>query len=141
MKINRHDVWGHFAPMFHLVDVFAVYAITLVGGRHVIIPSFTAQEALLTIGARGPNCHTCMLVPIFPLHQNVRMPACKPAERERVSVTNIASTMLTMLVNNPLVGQLDLSSMRAMSCGGSPQSPAVLARAIAVRYRVQLCRR
>ena len=24
MKLNRGDVWGHFAPMFHLVDVFAV---------------------------------------------------------------------------------------------------------------------
>lgn len=23
MGLNRHDVWGHFAPMFHLVDVFA----------------------------------------------------------------------------------------------------------------------
>jgi hypothetical protein len=56
MKLNRHDVWGHFAPMFHLVDVFAVYAITLVGGRHVIIPSFSAQEALLAIGTLPALC-------------------------------------------------------------------------------------
>ena len=51
MGLNRHDVWGHFAPMFHLVDVFAVYAITLVGGRHVTLPTFSPQEALLAIGA------------------------------------------------------------------------------------------
>lgn len=30
MNLNAADVWGHFAPMFHLVDVFAIYAITLV---------------------------------------------------------------------------------------------------------------
>jgi hypothetical protein len=32
------------------VDVFAVYAITLVGGRHVLLPSFNAQDTLLAIG-------------------------------------------------------------------------------------------
>ena len=32
------------------VDVFAVYAITLVGGRHVIVPTFNAAVTLLTIG-------------------------------------------------------------------------------------------
>lgn len=50
MRLNRHDVWGHFAPMFHLVDVFAVYAITLVGGRHVTLPAFDPQQTLLAIG-------------------------------------------------------------------------------------------
>ncbi len=102
MKLNRNDVWAHLAPMFHLVDVFAVYAITLVGGRHVTYPSFNAVEALLLI------------------------------ERERVTVTNVASTMISMLVNNPLVEQLDLTCLRVISCGGSPQSPAVVTRAIAV---------
>lgn len=52
MKLNGEDIWGHFAPLFHLVDVFAVYAITLVGGRHVIVPTFSAQDALLTIGEK-----------------------------------------------------------------------------------------
>eukprot|EP00803_Ostreobium_quekettii_P007582 evm.model.scf_983.1 EVM.evm.TU.scf_983.1 scf_983:18-7581(-) len=102
MKLNHLDIWGHFSPMFHLVDVFAVYAITLVGGRHVILPVYEAKEVLFTI------------------------------ERERVSATNLASTALTMLVNNPSVPQLDLSSLRVLSCGGSPQSPAVVKRAISV---------
>lgn len=53
MNLNRHDVWAHFAPMFHLVDVFAVYAITLVGGRHITLPTFNATEALLAIGKSG----------------------------------------------------------------------------------------
>lgn len=53
MNLSRHDVWGHFAPMFHLVDVFAVYALTLVGGRHVTLPAFAPADALLAIGARS----------------------------------------------------------------------------------------
>lgn len=56
MGLNSKDVWGHFAPMFHLVDAFAIFAITLVGGRHAILPTFTAQNALLTIGK--PYTHT-----------------------------------------------------------------------------------
>lgn len=46
-------MWGHFAPMFHLVDVFAVYAITLVGGRHVTLPVFSPAEVLLAVGERA----------------------------------------------------------------------------------------
>ena len=102
MQLNSHDIWAHLAPMFHLVDVFAVYAITLVGGRHVTYPTFNAVEALLLL------------------------------ERERITVTNVASTMISMMVNNPLAEQLDLTALRVLSCGGSPQSPAVVARAIAV---------
>lgn len=52
-------------------------------------------------------------------------------ERERVSVSNVASTMVALLVNNPALAAVDLSSMRLLSCGGSPQSPAVVAAAIA----------
>jgi hypothetical protein len=50
MRLHGSDVWGHFAPLFHLVDVFAVYAVTLVGGRHVVTPAFNAADCLLTIG-------------------------------------------------------------------------------------------
>lgn len=50
------------------------------------------------------------------------------AERERVSAANVASTMIAMLVNNPLAEQLDLTSLRVLSCGGSPQSPAGVGR-------------
>jgi hypothetical protein len=57
MRLHGGDVWGHFAPLFHLVDVFAVYAITLVGGRHVLLPTFSAAEALLTMGERPHHDH------------------------------------------------------------------------------------
>lgn len=54
------------------------------------------------------------------------------AEREQVSCTNFASTMVTLLVSNPLVPQLDLSSLRIVSSGGSPLPPAMVKRAIAI---------
>lgn len=44
----------------------------------------------------------------------------------------MASTMLTMIVNNPLLAIANTTSLRVISCGGSPQSPAVLTRAVAM---------
>ena len=49
-----------------------------------------------------------------------------------MSCTNFASTMVTLLVSNPLLPQLDLSSLRVVSAGGSPLAPATVKRAIAV---------
>jgi hypothetical protein len=66
MNLSRHDVWGHFAPMFHLVDVFAVYAVTLVGGRHVTLPAFSPQEVLLAIGERATP--SVRVHPLVTLH-------------------------------------------------------------------------
>ena len=48
-----------------------------------------------------------------------------------MSVTNFASTMVTLLVSNPLLPQLDLSCLRLVSSGGSPLPPATVRRAIA----------
>jgi acyl-coenzyme A synthetase/AMP-(fatty) acid ligase len=39
--------------------------------------------------------------------------------------------MVTLLVTNPLLPVTDTSSLRLLSCGGSPQSPAVVHRAVA----------
>ena len=36
LALGADDVWLHAPPMFHLVDAFAIWAVTLVGGRHVI---------------------------------------------------------------------------------------------------------
>ncbi len=51
MALHGGDVWGHVAPMFHLVDAFAIYAVTHVGGRHVTMPAFEPKAALALIGA------------------------------------------------------------------------------------------
>lgn len=43
LRLGREEVWLHSAPMFHLVDAFAIWAVSLVGGRHVIAP-FDAES-------------------------------------------------------------------------------------------------
>ena len=102
MRLASSDVWGHFAPMFHLVDAFALYAITALGARHVILPRFDAARALAAI------------------------------ERERITVTNVASTMVSLMLSSSTTMQLeDLSSLRLMSCGGAPLAPATTLRAMA----------
>lgn len=72
MSLNSKDVWGHFAPMFHLVDAFAIFAITLVGGRHAILPTFSAQAALSMIGALHVmscmSCTPCCIQHLLPPH-------------------------------------------------------------------------
>lgn len=35
LSLNSKSVWFHAPPMFHLVDAFAVWAVTMVGGCHV----------------------------------------------------------------------------------------------------------
>lgn len=108
MRLHDSDVWLHVAPMFHLVDAFAIYAVTLVGGRHVIMRSFAAIDTLRCI------------------------------ERERVTVTNMASTMALLCVNSPGAPLADLSSLRMLSCGGSPLPAAAVRRALSV-FGTEFC--
>lgn len=35
LNLSDSDIWLHAAPMFHLVDAFAIWGMTLVGGGHV----------------------------------------------------------------------------------------------------------
>lgn len=35
LELTQEDAWLHAAPMFHLVDAFAIWGMTLAGGRHV----------------------------------------------------------------------------------------------------------
>tara|TARA_B100001142_G_scaffold315487_1_gene354154 strand:+ start:982 stop:1995 length:1014 start_codon:yes stop_codon:yes gene_type:complete len=102
MKLHGDDVWAHVAPMFHLVDAFAIYSMTLVGGRHVIVPTFEAGAVIRLI------------------------------EREGITVTNVASTMIAIMCHNPLLKTHDLSTLRVVSCGGCPLAPAAVTRAIAI---------
>ena len=102
MHLCDGDVWGHVSPMFHLVDAFAIYAITRVGGTHVVNPKFNAAGVLDTL------------------------------ERERVTCLNLASTMLTMLVHNPSAHRRDLTCLRILSCGGSPQSNSNVKKTISI---------
>ena len=53
MRLHSADVWLHAAPMFHLVDAFAIYAITAVGGTHVLQPAFDVSATLWLMQQEG----------------------------------------------------------------------------------------
>ncbi|KAH8094033.1 ligase [Aureococcus anophagefferens] len=100
-RIKRADVWLHCAPMFHLVDAYAIFAVTWVAGTHVTVPAFAAA-------------------PVFDALRD-----------HRVTVSNVASTMVTLLLADPAVGKADASSLEMLSCGGAPLSAATVLNALA----------
>lgn len=93
------EVALHAAPMFHVADFCLLNAVWATGGTHVALPSFTPLGMLQAI------------------------------ENERITGTVLVPTMIQMLVDHPEAGNFDLSSLRALTYGGSPISEAVLARA------------
>ena len=102
LKLGDHDNWIHVAPLFHLADAWATFAITWVGGKHVVAPDFDPFLVLSAI------------------------------ERERVTITNMIPTMLNMLVNTPGVETHDFSSLRAILSGGAPIAPEVVRKIMGV---------
>jgi acyl-CoA synthetase (AMP-forming)/AMP-acid ligase II len=52
LALNREDVWLHTAPMFHLVDAFAIWSMSMVGGVHAIA-HFRPETFADTIAALG----------------------------------------------------------------------------------------
>ena len=94
------DVWIHVAPLFHLADAWATWAITWVGGTHVLVREFAPQTVLETI------------------------------EREKVTLTNLIPTMLNLMVNHPDVGKYDYSSLRVLLSGGAPIAPEVVRKIV-----------
>ncbi|MCB9879350.1 MAG: AMP-binding protein [Planctomycetes bacterium] len=81
------DTWAHIAPMFHLADAWATFAITQVGGRHVFLPHFSADAALDLLAA------------------------------ERVTITNLVPTMLNLMVKAPGAADRDYALRVMLSGG------------------------
>jgi len=100
LHLTDSDVWVHVAPMFHLADAWATWAITWVGGTHVMVPHFEPKTVLETI------------------------------ERERVTLSNMIPTMLNLLINARGVDRYDYSSLRVLLSGGAPIAPDVVRRII-----------
>jgi fatty-acyl-CoA synthase len=100
LHLADSDHWFHVAPLFHLADAWATFAITWAGGKHVIIPSFEALGVLRTI------------------------------QEEKITLTNLIPTMLNMMVHHPRANDFDYSSLRVILSGGSPIAPEVVRRII-----------
>ena len=93
LGLNDQDVWAHVAPMFHLVDAWAVWAVTWVGGKHTFLSSFNAEKVL-------------------PL-----------LEAESVTITALVPTMLQALLKSPNTWEYSYKSLRAIMTAGSPVAP------------------
>ncbi|MBW1711653.1 MAG: AMP-binding protein [Deltaproteobacteria bacterium] len=88
--VTDADHWFHVAPMFHLADAWATFALTWVGGLHVMVGQFEAGQVLALI------------------------------EKEKVTLTNLIPTMLNLMVNHPHASKYDYSSLRLILSGGAP---------------------
>lgn len=100
LRLSDSDNWLHAAPLFHLADAWATFAITWVGGRHVIVPSFDAGKVLGLI------------------------------QDERITITNLIPTMLNMMVNHPKISHFNYSSLRVIMSGGAPIAPETVRKII-----------
>jgi acyl-CoA synthetase (AMP-forming)/AMP-acid ligase II len=100
IHLTDQDVWIHVAPLFHLADAWATWAITWVGGTHVLVREFDAKTVLETI------------------------------EKEKVTLSNLIPTMLNLMVNYPEVGKYDYSSLRVLLSGGAPIAPEVVRKIV-----------
>ena len=98
LHLTDADVWAHVAPLFHLADAWAVFALTLVGGRHVVLPRFDPERVLEVIRSQG------------------------------VTMSNMIPTMLNMLINLPGAPEADYPTLRYILSGGAPIAPEVVRR-------------
>ena len=96
LKLVDSDIWGHIAPMFHLADAWATFAITWVGGRHVMVGQFEPETVMATI------------------------------EQQRITLSNLIPTMLNLMIKHPRVAEFDYSSLRVILSGGAPIAPQVV---------------
>ena len=96
LKLVDTDIWGHIAPMFHLADAWATFAITWVGGRHVMVGEFEAETVMSTM------------------------------EKEKMTLSNLIPTMLNLMIKHPRVNEFDFSSLRVILSGGAPIAPEIV---------------
>ena len=90
----------HAAPMFHAADGASTYALTWVGGRHVIIPTFDPRRWLNVV------------------------------QQEQVTNCTLVPTMINMILNDPALSDHDTSSLRRICYGGSPMPTEMLVRSV-----------
>ncbi|MGL4284896.1 MAG: long-chain-fatty-acid--CoA ligase [Phreatobacter sp.] len=86
----------HAAPMFHLADLAGWGAQLIFGGAHVFIPSFDPAAVLTAI------------------------------QNKKVTDTILVPTMVRLVLDHPEFGNYDVTSLKAVVCGGSPLSRALL---------------
>ncbi len=98
LPLDGETVHLHCGAMFHLSALWRVLAVTVLGGRHVVLPRFEVDSVLDAIG------------------------------RHRIGAAAFVPTMMAALLNSPRFTQDQLASLRVITYGASPVSDALLER-------------
>jgi fatty-acyl-CoA synthase len=100
LRLTDGDRWIHVAPLFHLADAWATWAITWVGGTHIFVRAFDPPEVLEVM------------------------------KKERATISNMIPTMLNLLVNHPDARRWNYSSLRILLSGGAPIAPEIVKKIV-----------
>src|SRR5258707_14974190 len=90
MRYRQGGAYLHAAPIFHGADFPAMFAAPTFGTLQVTVPRFSPRTF------------------------------CETVEKERITHTLLAPTMLNMLTKFSGAKQFDLSSLEVLAFGGSP---------------------
>jgi len=102
LRFSDRSVYLHAAPMFHVGDVGLTLTITMIGGVHVVIPSFSPEAAVRAIVGEGVT--DLLLVP----------------------------TMFGMLHQYLLTQTADLSAVKNVIYGAAPITETLLKKAMQI---------
>ena len=100
VPFNSATVHLHAAPMFHLADCTATFALTVAAGTHTFVPRFDPAVVMQAI------------------------------QDLRVTNSILVPAMIGMLVNAPAIAGYDLTSLTTLLYGGQSISEAILRRAM-----------
>ena len=96
--LTKGGTYLHAAPMFHIADITAWLAESVIGGTHVILPAFDPSGVL------------------------------EVASRHRVTDALLVPTMLQAVVSHPDFAKYDLGTLKRIVYGAAPISESLLAR-------------
>ncbi len=101
LGLDRDVAWGHCAPMFHLADAWAVWAVTQSGGSHVFLPDFSASGVLALL------------------------------ESGQVNMTNMVPTMYHRILREPGLESRSFPGLRLLLSGGAAMPAETVMRILA----------
>jgi long-chain acyl-CoA synthetase len=98
MQYREGGVYLHAAPIFHIADFPAMFAVPALGGCQLTLPRFNP----LTF--------------------------CEAVEEQQINYTILVPTMINLLTQFAEAKKYDLSSLEVLGYGGSPMAPELIRR-------------
>lgn len=107
LKYHEKEIYLHAAPMFHLADQASTFAITLVGGTHAHIRTFSPEKVLYAI------------------------------ETHKITAVLLVPTMINMVIHSPQFNRYNVKNLQKILYGASPISVEVLKKAMSLLPNTQ----